>query len=256
MLSAALAFGSAGLAQADDLDDKIDEAEALGEAIYKQDIAAWVATDEMFEYVAENPDFDTGRLGGWISYEDGRRYKTVFFSKDKNAPRALFEVESKKRVIKKSGAVDRALTAEETRLWRARTITLPEDLEVCTQFTPYNMAVVEKPDGNGYYTYLLAATKEPNLIVLGRHYRFDVDDNGTIRDQFAFTNSCFALSLNVGENGEHPLAMMASHLKADYPQEHHVFANLMWDMDLYVSTGQESETQLWKVSDGKIKAAD
>ncbi len=252
LLSAALLWSSTGLAAADDLDDKIDQAEELGQEIYNQDIAAWVATDELLVFLGDNSDFDADTLGGWISYRDGRRrYKTVFFSKDTDNPRALFEVESKRRDIKKAKAVDRALDEEELGLWRARSLMLSQEFEACMDYTPYNSVVVEK-EGGGYYGYLFAATKEPDLVVLGRHYRFDINAEGSeILGTHAFSKGCYALPFE-----ENSVALMTTHIVSNHPEEHHVFANLMWDKEFYISTGNDDTQVLWKVSKGKISTLD
>jgi len=249
-ISTVLALSALDIAHADELKAKVEQAEQLGEEIYNQDIAAWVSTDSLLEYIAKNEEFGA-RIGGWISYADGKRYKTVFFDKNSESPRALYEVKSKERKVKDAETVDRALTKREMGLWRARELTLTQEFEACAEYTPYNSVVVEK-EGGGYYAYLFASTKKNNLIVLGRHYRFDINEDATkVNNIHAFTKSCFALPLQVGENGEKPVGLMASHIVTDYPQEHHVFANLMWNIDLYVSAGEDST--LWTVSNGKIE---
>jgi len=251
LLTAALALSLLGAAQADDYTSEIKQAERLGEEIYKQDIAAWVTTDDLLAYMENNEDFAAGNLGGWLSYADGNNYKTVFVSKDKENPKAVYEATSKNKKVKKSRSVDRNLTKREAGLWRARNLMLTQDFDVCTEYTPYNSIVIEKDDGSGYFGYLFASTKKSNLIVLGRHYRFDINKDATkVSGVHAFTNSCFALPIQTGPNGEKPVGLVASHLVTDYPQEHHVFANLMWDIDLFITVGEGGS--IWQVSDGQI----
>lgn len=252
ILGAAIALLTFAPAQADDLADNIKEAEQLGQEIYNQDIAAWVATDDLLAYIAKNESF-AARIGGWISYADGRKYKTIFFDKDSKTPRALYEVTSKKRKVKDGEAIDRDLSDREMGLWRARALTLTQDFEACAEYSPYNSVVVEKENGDGYYAYLFAATKEQGLIVLGRHYRFDINKAATeVRGVHAFTKTCFALPLSDVPDGAQTTGLMTTHLVSDYPQEHHIFANLMWDIDLFVSAGDK----IWQVSDGKIDLVD
>lgn len=230
---------------------EIRQAESLGAEIYSQDIAAWVATDSLLAFMDQNKNFEANRLGGWVSYKEGAKYKTVFITRDVEDPRVLYEAYSRERDVKKADQTDRSLSEREAGLWKARNLMLEQDFEVCTEYMPYNSIVLEKKAG-GYYGYLFAATKEHNVIVLGRHYRFEINADATqVSETHLFSNSCFALPAVVPETGEKPLMLTATHLVTNYPQEHHIFANLMWNIPLAIGASKTGQNYL--VENGKIK---
>lgn len=255
ILFAGLLLGVNQWAFAGDFSSEIKTVETRGKEIYNQDTAAWVATDDLLAYMQSDKEFDGSQIGGWVSYKDRNSYKSIFFSKSDQDPQALYEVTSKHEKVESSAVVKRGLTSREHGLWAARKLMLSQKFEACAEFSPYNSVVIEKDNG-GYFAYLFASTQKPNLIVLGRHYRFEINETAdSVLSQHAFSNSCFALPATAGDQKK-SVGLMATHVVTPYPQEHHVFANLMWSIDLYVSVSDEGTGKTYKVTDGQVKLLD
>ena len=247
----AVTFSSTATA-ANDYEDEINNAEHLGQLIYEQDTAGWVATDRLLADMKKGVEIKNP--AGWLSIKDGKTYKTVFIALENDTPRVAYEAVSKKKKIKSAGFLKeyRALSLQESRLWAARNLVLTEKFDVCREFLPMNTIVMPTGDDDDrIYVYLFSATKEAGVMVLGKHYRFTVSaDAKTVEDTKSFSNTCFSIPYKNRPKGSTPVAAMATHIKAPYPEEHHVFASLSLNLDLYVST---SKTDMWKITNGTIK---
>ena len=238
-------------AKAQDYRAEIDKAEILGRMIYEQDVAGWVATDELLsdkKYV----ETITPKLKGWVSLREGKNYKTIFIGLYDGTPKAIFEVSSRERNIKSRRKIPegRLLSAPELSIWNARQKIIGETFEHCPQFTPMNSIVIPVPNDaeNRLYAYLFSASKQPGVIVFGKHYRFTLTgDAETVLDKRDFSKSCIGINRPASENA---VGAVISHIMRPYPEEHHVFANLAQQLDLYVSIPKTE--QLWKISEGKI----
>ena len=244
-------FSFLPIAQAEDYKAEIKIAETLGRMIYEQDVAGWVATDELisnknyFESIASD-------IKGWVSIKEGKSYRTTFIGVYAGTPKGIFEVTSRKKKIKNSTKLPEGRTLSETELmrWNARQKIIGETFEHCPEFTPMNTIVVPVPDDtdNRLYAYLFSATKTSGVIVFGKHYRFTLSaDAKTVLDKRDFSKSCIGINRPEGTNA---VGAVISHIMKPYPEEHHVFANLSQNLDIYVTIPETS--QLWKVSNGKI----
>ncbi|MEP3889200.1 MAG: hypothetical protein ABJN69_01965 [Hellea sp.] len=237
--------------QVQDYKAEIKSAETLGQMIYEQDIAGWVATDELLSdktYVEKI----TPNLKGWVSLKDRKNYKTVFIGIYEGTPKAIFEVSSRKRKVKSSQKIPegRLLSDNELSRWNARQKVIGETFEHCPEFTPMNTIVIPVPDDpeNRLYSYLFSASQQPGVIVFGKHYRFTLSqDASEVLDKRDFSKSCIGIPRPTSLNAA---GALISHIMRPSPEEHHVFANLVQQLDIYV-TIPETE-QLWKVSEGKI----
>lgn len=238
-------------AQAQDYKAEIKSAETLGRMIFEQDVAGWVATDELlsnkkyFERV--KPD-----LKGWVSLKDGKNYKTIFIGLYDDTPKAIYEVTSRKRKIKSRQEIaeGRLLSAKELSRWNARQKVIGETFEHCPQFTPMNSIVIPVPGDfeNRLYAYLFSASQQSGVIVFGKHYRFTLSaDAKEVLDKRDFSKSCIGIPRPGSQNA---VGALISHIMRPYPEEHHVFANLAQQIDIYVTIPETK--QLWKVSDGKV----
>lgn len=84
-------------------------------------------------------------------------------------------------------------------------------------------------------------------LVLGRHYRVEVDSSGrTVRSAVASTNDCLAMS-----NSELADAGAIVHNLSDGPTEFHVFLSLLHETSLRVRT----PSGLWIIDRGKVHLA-
>jgi len=94
----------------------------------------------------------------------------------------------------------------------------------------------------GILVYLLAGTRSRNVMVLGRHYRVIVSEDGLgVNDVLPLSKSVIELPTQ-GEDGP-AAALYVTHLITEYPLETHVLASLQHALPLFVSTSRG----LWRV---------
>ena len=91
---------------------------------------------------------------------------------------------------------------------------------------------------------LLAGTNKPDTVVLGKHYRVIVTQDGRR------VESITPLSKAILEFPKHPngLSLYVTHIVTDYPLETHVFASMLNDVPIYV----ETERGVWLVDGDSI----
>lgn len=238
-------------AYAQDYKSEIENAETLGRLIYEQDVAGWVATDSLLKD-KKYLETVTPNLKGWLSYQDGKNYKTIFVGVYDGVPKAVYEVKSKARNVKNSQKIikGRSLSSQEVRLWKARQKVVSENFEHCPEYTPMNTIVLPIPNDpeQRLYGYLFSATTISGKVVFGKHYRFTLSsDASKVLEKRDFSKSCIAVNRS---EAEQTVGVMISHIMRPYPEEHHVFANLSQELDVYITIPETS--QLWRVGDGKI----
>jgi hypothetical protein len=222
--------------------------EALGEALYERDRAAWRATDALFAAVA--PARRTA-LKGWIVTPDESGWR-VRFAAGEGASCALFDVP----VAEEAGPVRehspcKALTATETTMFRARQAAIAALDDPCSE--RYNTVVLpaEMLGREGWLVYLLAATTTPGEVVIGGHKRIHLSaDGGTVLASEALSNSCLTLELPPkSAEGGAPEFLAVTHVLSAVPSEIHTFVSLLHGLPLYVLTSDG----VWEVSSGKIR---
>ena len=100
------------------------------------------------------------------------------------------------------------------------------------------------PQRNGeIVVYLLAATRQPNVAVLGRHFKVEVSSDGAEVEAVTALPGA-ELELPTRDSTGHrvsALAVMAA--GTEHPTETHVFASRMANIPIYVTTGRGR----WKV---------
>ncbi|MDF0673885.1 MAG: hypothetical protein P0120_06030 [Nitrospira sp.] len=127
---------------------------------------------------------------------------------------------------------------------RARQLAIEALTERCSD--RYNPVMVP---GNvagfkGWAIYLLAATTEPEDIIVGGHVRVDVsEDELKVLQASKLSKSCLQLKATRDTAG-----IVVTELIAEMPTEIHVYLNLVWQKPIYVS----ARAGLWKVEGGKI----
>lgn len=226
---------------------EIAEAEKLGRIIYEKDIAAWVGTDKMLEDLGNNV---AGLpIRGWVTDKDGSRYRVNFIGEKDGETKIYYQAWTKGKKVKKTKTHMQGIALSDAQLamWRARQLVPDKDFNRCAQ--TYNTVVVPFDDAGEekLYVYLFASTTDPTKIVVGGHYRYTVSGDGQkILANMPFSNACMELDKNPNAVG-----MFVTHLRTNYPQEHHVFVSLSHDLQLYVSAAKAD--LVYKIHKGKIK---
>lgn len=210
-----------------------DKVSAMGQAIYRQDGAAWVATDAVMALWA-NAGPPPG-MAGWIVVEEGESQRVRFVREDGGNLRAAFDV-----VVRdgRAGPVevvqDGVLSAEEKASFLARQTAISNIGRLrCSQ--ALNTVVLDDPDSDGWLVWLLTATTDAGIVPMGGHYRFRISaDGATVVRRDMLSNSCLNMARpQEGKQGE-PEALFVTQLVSQGPVETHVFLSLQLHLPIYV----------------------
>ncbi|MBI1684996.1 hypothetical protein [Caulobacter hibisci] len=224
----------------------LPQVEQLGRAIYRQDIAAWLASDALAKKV---PDLQGAGLKGWLVEDDGRT-ATVRFLRDTGSGLEIgYDV-----VVdgKGAGAVtepaDRKLSEDERLTFSARQAAIAVQPKTCR--AGYNTAIVRDPEGDGFIVWLLAPSPAAGAIPVGGHYRISVAADGkTVTRVDALSASCLMIEKPKAAEGKPALAF-ATHIVSPTPVETQVFLSLLYKLPLAIGTNGGKD--VWIVDQGKI----
>jgi hypothetical protein len=93
----------------------------------------------------------------------------------------------------------------------------------------------------GHLVYALAATIEPNEVVIGGHHRFLVSEDGnTVLKEQPLSKSCLTLE----RQGNIDWFTVSSLMP--FPNESHFFVSLLYRAPLYLAIGR----RLWEIDPG------
>lgn len=226
--------------------------EKLGEAIHLHDTAAAIASDWALKILSE-PLRET--LRGWIVEDTPQGLRAIMVSLQGDVPCNACEITVKSGKVIPDGARIHAkpiaLTDNQRELYAARHLAISAlaSLELCSP--NYNSVVLPDPDGTGFLAYALAATKKPDEILVGGHYRFTIDANATVIERTdRLFRSCLTIPMPKKETGKEPVEMVASHVVSDTPLETHVFLSRMHGFPFLIIT-PGSDT-VWRIEGGGI----
>lgn len=232
---------------------KFDRAtiEKLGVAIYEQDIRAATATDLMYE---RKIDGAKAHIRGWIVEGDAKSMLVRFVRDNGGKLEAAYDISFVgKKVPVFSEPTNRELSAPQLAQFKARSLAGQHITRPASN--RYNVVILPDPESDRWLVYALAATTEPNAIMVGGHYRFTVSKNGERLERSDELFKDFLVLSSKPPNlpkGSSAAALMMTTLISDLPLETHVYLSLLHHMTFYVSTADQ---KVWKVERGKIKAA-
>lgn len=222
----------------------------MGQAIYRQDIAAWVATDALLAEVAQD---QLRALRGWIVVPDGPNQKVRFFKEAPDGFNAAWDVPV---VDGKAGAVvalpnDVKLTSDELAQFAA-THTARANIGSLRCSENLNTAVVRDPDGKGWLVWLLTATTENGVVPIGGHYRFLISPDGqTVLRREQLSNSCLNMSMTPPDGSTSALLLFVTQIVSNGPVETHVFLSLLNRIPIYVGV----RDRIYEVDGAQIRDA-
>jgi hypothetical protein len=224
--------------------------ERLGGAIYRQDRAAWLATDAL---MAKVPDLKGAGLRGWIVEGQGDAEKVRFLRDTGSGLEAGYDI-----LVTGKGAqavvepADRSLTAEERAAFAARQTAMKNLPGACRP--GYNSVVIRDVEGDGWLVWLLAPSPARDAIPFGGHYRFSISADGqTVNRIDALSASCLTMDAKPKlPPGAKPAGLYVTHIVSPTPVETHVFLGLMYRTPIIVGTGKDV---MWIVENGKISRA-
>ncbi|MHC4573809.1 MAG: hypothetical protein ACYS76_06710 [Planctomycetota bacterium] len=222
--------------------------EELGRRIYERDLYAARATDTLFEEVGTPERLEEEKIRGWIVQETNKEVLVRFIKQvDENFAPAYditFASLDKGTLTKATGK----LSPDESAQFNARQLALKNIPEF---FSPrYNTVVLPDVDGKGFLVYALAATTDPDLVLIGGHYRLTVSQDGTKVEQVdrLFKSFLVLSKSDLPKDGE-TVGLVASHVVSNTPVETHVFVSLLHNQPLFIVT---MDGEMWKTEKGTI----
>lgn len=235
-----------------DYESEIELAQSVGRMLYILDKASAIGTDVMIENVS---NFREKNLGGYVTFreadEEGNPADSylVSFYTNEEPPKIKYGIHvgmnNKHKFIEHTPPIETTSSVRE--LIKARQAAIKAIPEITQPINPVILPsdIFEK---KGHAIYLLAGTTEPDTAVFGKHYRAFVDpDNDYAVEIEPLSYSALLMPLHM-KNGEKPEALNVSQIMTNWPTEVHVFANLLYNIRIYVIT----KIGLWRVVDGKI----
>lgn len=257
-LFAALSLGLAPAAQA--ADDKpaaqvevwsLTQTGAIGSAIFIQDRAAWRATDVLLAHIDGQTDHG---LIGWIVVDQGDAQLVRFLRGDPTAPLPGYDI-----LVDKNGnagpairSKDAALPADQIAHYLARNTAIAGIGQLhCSD--SYNPVVLDDPDSDGWLVWLLAASKDANIVPMGGHYRFHISADGrTVEKREQLSNGCLDMDRRQSGHDGQPAALFTTVLVASQPLEVHVFLSLLNRLPIIIGT----DDKIWAVEGARIEEID
>jgi hypothetical protein len=227
---------------------RLVEAEELGRRIYEQD--QYVAAATRLAFTRGVDLIDAGVLG-WIAEERPDGCIVTFVTGDPEQWRSVCRITFAEHTEPNIILVNKDLTESQEAMFNARQRALACVEDPCSD--SYNTVVIPRRGEAGWLAYALAATTDPNLIIIGGHYRATVSADGTrILDRESFTRSCLVLRKTPEDMpaGGEVAAYQLVHLLGDTPTEIHVFLNLHCGKPLYVAT---RDRRAWFIEEGNIR---
>lgn len=227
----------------------IDKVSAMGQAIYLQDVAAWVATDAMLAHLAGNPWPDD--MVGWIVVDEGPTQRVRFLRDVGGTLKSAFDI-----VVRdgRAGAVevmtDGDLSADEKAGFLARQTAIANIGRL--RCSPnLNAVVLDDPDSDGWLVWLLTATTDANIVPMGGHYRFRISaDGSSVLRRDMLSNSCLNMPRPQADQQGEPAALFVTQIVSQAPVETHVFLSLQNQLPIYVMAGDD---QLFQVAGPDIR---
>ncbi len=224
--------------------DKVGE---IGKAIYRHDVAAWVATDVLIAHLGDAPP--PPGLMGWIVIDEGQDQLVRFIRKDGDILRAAFDIPVHDGVAGAPVEVEDALPSDQVARANARQTAI-NNIGRLRCSAQLNTVVLDDPDTDGWLVWLLTATTDANIIPFGGHYRFRISaDGSTVLRRDMLSNSCINLPRQQeGANGQ-PAGLVISQIVSNGPVETHVFLSLQNRLPVYVMAAN----QLYEVAGADIR---
>jgi hypothetical protein len=210
---------------------------AMGEAIYRHDVAAWVATDALLAHLdgAQPPP----GTSGWIVVEEDEGLKVRFVRDDAGTLKSAFDVPVREGRAGAVQVVDAPLPADQKARFLARQTAAANIGRLrCSQ--RLNTVVLDDPDSDGWLVWLLTSTTDANIVPMGGHYRFRISaDGSTVLRRDMLSNTCLNMPRQQTDDQGRPVALAVSQIVSRGPVETHVFLSLQNRMPIYVIAGED-----------------
>lgn len=224
--------------------DKVSE---IGKAIYRHDVAAWVATDVLLAHLGDRPA-PTG-LMGWIVIDQGPDQLVRFIRKDGGTLRAAYDIPVHNGRAGAPVEVSDALPPDQVARANARQTAI-NNIGRLRCSAQLNTVVLDDPDSDGWLVWLLTSTTDANIVPMGGHYRFRVSaDGSTVLRRDMLSNSCLNMPRQQADLDGQPDALAVTQIVSNGPVETHVFLSLQNRLPIIVI----AEQQFFEVAGAEIR---
>jgi hypothetical protein len=227
-----------------DLQAAVERANVLGTNLFLLDVAtarAWSALAEhlgapdqhgIAHYLALMGDDDEGRPDGSVE---------VLFFTDDDVPRLAY------RVLVGARRSAEVRMEDPPALVHEPLMTLLNARMLALEAVPRSSQVVDTvlmPQRSGQIlVYVLGASTEPNVAVLGPHYRVEVAEDGAEVERVTALSKAELELPTRDRSGQRLSTLAITEGDVDHPTETHVFASRLANVPLIVTTGRGR----WKV---------
>lgn len=249
-----IASQSPVLAQADKSPPQIEswplsQISDMGQEIYRQDVAAWVATDAFIAKLGDKPPVG---LVGWIVVSNGDDQIVRFVVQTDGVLKSGWDVPVRHGV---AGEVVQTanlpLSDVESAMFKARQTALDASNPLRCSRT-VNTAVTHVPQGEGWIVWILTPMPDRNVIPMGGHQRLTISQDGsTILRRDLLSAGCMGIGGLTSDNP--PAAAYVTSVVSDRPTEAHVFLSLQSRIPIYVSAGKDN---LFEVNGARIRSVE
>lgn len=229
-LVAFAALLSANFTVAADEQDQLRHIEQRGHEIFLRDRAAWAATD-----LVTVEALHKAGARGWVTERNGDLWIVRFIGECGDAFCTLFDValdlEANTADIVELGN-PQELVGTLAASWKARQLALKSSYRACSE--QYNTVVIpnDTDDSPEWVVYLLAASNDPEIMIIGGHHKITVSYDGTtILNEEALSQSCLAM-----KRDPEAVAFAVTHNLHPHPIETHVFSSLGYEIGIAVGT--------------------
>ena len=220
--------------------------EELANAIHAHDLYAWWASDLLQSRIAERPG---AGVGGWITQGDSKGGVVTFFDGSKALALARVSCES-------TGPASCALvwtegeapTEAQAQAMRARETAKadPRFEPAPTQYNSVTLPAEPYLGEPGWIVYWLAATTDPDLLVMGPHFRFLVSEDGRRVRRGGMLTRTMVVDTAPEDlpEGAQLSTYLVTHGLDDLPAETHIWATMLYRVPITVVTRSGEMFQL------------
>lgn len=229
----------------------VEKTGRIGQAMWRQDVAAARATDALLAQSGGRPPEG---LIGWIVVDEGEGQRVRFLSGSPEQPRAFKDVvvDARLRAGQVADPADPVLPEDQIARFAARNAAA-QNFGPLRCAARYNAVVLDDPDGEGWLVWLLASTTQANIVPMGGHYRYHVSADGrTVERREQLSGSCLDMDKNRATQGGQSVGLVTNVIVAPRPLEVHVFLSLLNSVPIFVLADQK----VWAVEGARIRQMD
>lgn len=211
----------------------LEKVSAMGVAIYRHDVAAWVATDALLASFGNSPP--PAGMVGWIVVDADEALKVRFLRREADVLKAAFDIVVRDGRAGVVEAVSAPLSAAETAQFLARQTAI-DNIGRLRCAAQMNTVVIDDRDSDDWLVWLLVPMLN-DQIPIGGHYRFRISADGrTMARRDQLSNGCFFAERPSGIDAGSDL-LFYTQIVSKGPVETQVFLSIQNRLALVIGAG-------------------